>query len=224
MFLKIKKISVFGILLFFLTGCFEILEEVNFNKDGSGQVTLTLNFSRSKTKLNSIKLLDSINGYKIPSEKEIEKQFAKITKTIKASKGITNVSNSLNFDDYIFTISCDFNTVNALNTVISNFSSKSEAAKIKNQKHFSYDKHTHTFTRNYHYDLVKEFKKINATDREIFNNASVTTIYRFQEIIKSSKNKTAKISGNKKALFLRIDAQDILSNKNTIKNQIKLQN
>ena len=35
-------------LLFLCTGCFEIVEEVSFNKDGSGHITLTLNLSKSK--------------------------------------------------------------------------------------------------------------------------------------------------------------------------------
>ena len=223
MYSKLLKIGIFGLLLL-LTSCFEIVEEVNFNKDGSGHVTLTLNLSRSKTKLNSIKLLDSINDYKVPSEIEIKEYFADITKTIKNSKGISNVNNSLNFKDYIYTISCDFTTVEALNTVISNFSSKSEAAKIKQHKHFSFDKNKNLFIRNYHYDLAKEFKRTNMADRKIFKNASLTTIYRFQNVILSSKNTFAKISGNKKAIFLRVDAQDIISNKNSIKNQIQIQN
>ncbi|MCF6347962.1 MAG: hypothetical protein L3J20_06655 [Flavobacteriaceae bacterium] len=214
---------IFLSFLLLLTGCFEIVEEVSFNKDGSGHVTLTLNLSRSKTKLNSMMLLDSINNYKVPSEVEIQQHFTEITNTIKETKGISNVTNSLNFKEFIYTISCDFTSVEALNMVISNFSSKSEAEKIKQYKHFSFDKDKHKFTRNYHYDLAKEFNKTKMADRKIFENATFTTIYRFTDPIISSKNTTAKISGNKKAIFLKVNAQDIITNKNSIKNQIQLQ-
>ncbi len=219
-----KGIKVLFLGLFILcTSCFEIIEEVSFNKDGSGHVTLTVNLSKSRTKLNSIMLLDSINNYKVPSKIEIKNKIAQVIQKIKQIEGISNVKNSSDFNDYIFTVSCNFTNVEALNTVISNFSSKKEASIIKQQQHFSFDTSQNTFTRNYHYDLSQEFKKTNMEDRKVFETATMTTIYRFESPIISSKNPTAKISGSKKAIMLRVNAQDIIKNKNTIKNQIKLQ-
>jgi len=215
--------SVLFMFLLLLTSCFEIVEEVSLNEDGSGHITLTLNLSRSRTRLNSIMLLDSVNDYAVPSKAEIKQHFTEITNTIKKSKGISNVTESLNLKDYIYTVSCDFTTVDALNTVVSNFSSKDEIKKIKQQKHFNYDKNQRIFIRNYHYDLAKEFSKTNMADRKIFKNASYTTIYRFKNSIQSSENSAAKISENKKAIFLKVDAQDVIANKNSIKNQIQLQ-
>ncbi|MBJ2174882.1 hypothetical protein JBL43_11585 [Aureibaculum sp. A20] len=219
---KINYIFVFA-LLFICTSCFEIIEEVSLNEDGSGKVTLTLNLSRSKTKINSIMLLDSVNNYEVPSEQEIRQHFADMVKTVKNTGGITNVTNSINLEDYIFTLSCDFNDVDALNMVVSNFSSKEEAKRIKNHKHFSYDKNNQLFTRSYHYDLAKEIKKTKMEDREVFKTASITTIYRFPKGIASSSNNAAKISKSKKAIMLKISAQDIINQNKSIKNQIKLQ-
>jgi len=219
---KINTIFIFALLLI-CTSCFEIIEEVSLNDDGSGKVALTLNLSRSKTKINSIMLLDSVNNYKVPSEQEIRKHFAEMVKTIKNTSGITNVTNTMDMEEFIFTLSCDFDDVDALNTVVSNFSSKEEAKKIKNQKHFSYDRVNQLFTRSYHYDLAKEIKKTKMEDREVFKTASVTTIYRFPKSIMSSKNDVAKISKSKKAIMLKISAQDIIHQKKSIKNQIKLQ-
>ncbi len=209
--------------LFLFAGCFEIIEEVTLNKDGSGKVSLTINLSKSKAKLNSIMLLDSVNDYKVPAKSEIEKHFTDVANTIKNIKGISNVKNTINFKEYIFNISCDFASVEALNAVISNFSTKEDAKKISINKHFIYDKTKNLFTRSYHYDLAKEFNKTNMADRKIFKTATYTTIYRFEKSIISANNKAAKIAGNKKAIMLRLNAQDIISNKNTIKNKIQLQ-
>ena len=60
-------------------------------------------------------------------------------------------------------------------------------------------------------------------DRDVFKTASITTIYRFPKAIASSKNKSAAISKSKKAIMLKISAQDIISQKKSIKNQIKLE-
>ena len=111
-----------------------------------------------------------------------------------------------------------------MNTVISNFSTKEEALLIKKQKHFSFDKTQNTFTRNYHYDISRAFQKTRMEDRKVFETASITTIYRFETPILSSKNSTAKIAPSKKAIMLRVNAQELITNQNSMKNQIKLQN
>ncbi len=222
MYKKGVKLIFLGLLIL-CTSCFEIIEEVIFNKDGSGHVTLTMNLSKSKTKLNSIMLLDSINNYRVPSKVEIKKQIGQAIEKADKIQGISNLKNTANFNEYIFTVSCDFANVDALNTVISTFSNKKDAAIIQQQKHFVFDKSQNVFTRNYHYDIAKEFKKTNLEDRKVFESATMTTIYRFQTQIVSSKNSAAKIAASKKAIMLRVNAQDIIENKSTIKNQIKLQ-
>ncbi|RPD95967.1 hypothetical protein EGM88_10885 [Aureibaculum marinum] len=219
---KINYLFVF-VLLLICTGCFEIVEEVNLNDDGSGKVTLTLNLSRSRTKINSLMLLDSVNNYKVPTEKEIRKHFSDIVKKVKSTEEISNVANSIDLENYIFTLSCHFNNVEALNTVVSNFSSKEEAKRIKNHKHFSYNTSEQLFTRSYHYDLANEIKKTKMEDREVFKTASITTIYRFPKPIVFAKNDAAKISKSKKAIMLKVSAQDIINQKKSIKNQITLQ-
>ncbi|WP_340198575.1 hypothetical protein [Ascidiimonas sp. W6] len=168
-------------------------------------------------------LLDSINNYKIPSKTEINHKIAQAIEKIAQIEGISGVKNSSDFEEYIFTISCDFTNVESLNTVISHFSTKKDAAIIKQEQHFSFNKSQNTFTRNYHYNLSQEFKKTNIEDRKVFETATMTTIYRFETPIISSKNPTAKIAGSKKAIMLRVNAQDIITNRTSIKNQIKLQ-
>lgn len=219
-----KKIFKFAFLssLFFLASCFEVVEEINLNDDGSGNIEFTINLSRSKTKLNSIMLLDSINNYKVPKKQDIKNHFTKTVNEIKKINGVSNVKQTTNFEDFIFTINCDFNNIDVLNKVISHFGSTTESKRIMKNKHFKYNTVTKTFTRNYHYDLQSEFNKINSKDKEIFKNASYTTIYRFESLINTSKNKSAKISGSKKAIMLKVPTQDIISNKNTIKNTIQL--
>lgn len=210
--------------LFLCTGCFEFVEEVSFNKDGSGSAVLTINLSKSKTKLASIMLLDSVNGYKVPSKASIRNKVNEMVRKIQQTKGVHNVKNTLDFNEFIVTVSCDFDNVEALNEVISNFSSKKHAVAIKNQQHFTYNKSNKTFIRSHHFDLGKEFQKTKMQDREVFETATYTSVYRFEEPIESSANNQARISKSKKAIMLHLQAQDIISNKQTIKNNIQLEN
>ncbi len=206
-----------------MVSCFDIIEDITINDDGSGKIFFALNLSKSKTKLKSIMLLDSINGNKVPSENDINKHITDLKSKISKINGVSNVKKSTNFKDYIFSLSCNFTSVNVLNNIISNLGSASEAKLIKNNKHFTYNKATRTFSRNYHYDIAKEFKKVKSKDREIFDGAAVTTIYRFESGIASVKNKDSRISKNKTAVFLQVKTKDIINNKKNIKNTIQLQ-
>jgi len=213
-----NRIFLFISILSF-SSCFEIIEEISMNNDGSGNVLLTLNFSRSKSKIKSILLMDSINGYKVPSRYEVETRIADLKNQLTNIKGVSNVKSNSNFEDYIFNISCNFTNTNVLNEIIKHFN-KNKSQELNKQ--FVYNKNTKTFRRTYNYNLSEEVKKINKKDREIFTNASITTIYRFQSPIIYSKNKLARISKNKKAIMLRVDVNNLLANKENIKNTIKL--
>lgn len=210
--------------IFLFTSCFEFVEEVSFNKDGSGSAVLTINLSKSKTKLASILLLDSINGYKVPSKVTIRKKVQEIVSKIKGTKGVHNVKNTLNFNEFIVTVSCDFDNVEALNEVIANFSSKKHIEAIKKDRHFTFNEKSKTFTRSHHFDLGKEFRKTKNQDRKVFETATYTSVYRFETPIKTTENNQARISQSKKAIMLHLQAQDIIANKQTIKNKIQLEN
>lgn len=216
------KILLLALTPFLFTSCFEVIEDVTVNANGSGKVALIVNLSQSKTKLKTIMLMDSINGYAVPSEAAIRKEFNNTIKTLKTIKGLSNIKQSLNFDDFIFKISCDFATIENLNQVVSHFSEMNNMKIPKGLKHFSYNKATKTFIRNYEYDLRKAFTTTKKEDRKVLEDASYVTIYRFQKDIISSTNKTAKIAKNNKAILLKVKAQDIINNTNTIKNTIKL--
>lgn len=204
------------------TGCFEVVEEITLNDDGSGQITMTVNISRSKTKLNSIMLMDSINNYKVPSKEDIKQNMSKMIAEIKGIDGVSNVIHNMNFDDFIFAVTCDFENIDVLNSVITHFSTERHSAQIEKNKQFTYDAGRKVFTRNYHYNLSKEIEKVNQTDRAVLDDASITTIYRFESPISTAENKNAKIAGNKKAIMLKVNIPDMISNTKNIKNTITL--
>lgn len=167
-------------------------------------------------------LLDSVNDYKVPSEIEVRNTIDQAIRKVKLIEGVSNVEYSCDFNEYIFMVSCNFTNVEVLNTIISNFSTKKDAEIIKQKEHFSFNKSENIFIRNYHYNIAREFEKMNMEDRKIFDTATITTIYRFETPIVSSTNPMAKISGSKKAVMLRVGVQDIIKDKKTIKNQIQL--
>jgi len=209
-----------------LTSCFEVLEEINLNTDGSGKMLVTFNLSKSKSKIASIMLLDSVNGYKVPSKNDISIALKEAKSHLKTINGISNINTTSDFDNYIFTISCDFSSTDNLDSVFKNLISKhNKKSKTNfNTTNFSFNAATNSFKRSFSYDnsIKRNFYKLKKEDREIFEDANYTSIYRFEDDVKQVSNTSAKVSPNKKAVFLKVDLMSLILGEKDITNTIKL--
>jgi hypothetical protein len=69
------KFIAFIIILFSLTSCIELLDDLTINKDGSGKFKFNVNLSSSKVETNSILALDTVDGNHVPKREDIEKEI-----------------------------------------------------------------------------------------------------------------------------------------------------
>lgn len=204
------------------TSCFEIIEQVFLKTNGSGNFQLVLNLSKSKTKINSILKMKTINGHNVPTEQEIKTKIADIEKATAKTTGISNVKTSMDFDNYIATITCNFNKVNQLNGIIK---SVMEIENKKNkfiEKSYDYDQATNIFSRINKVSLKKDYNKMSNADKEIFATANYTAIYKFETTVSSVGNKDAKVSPSKKGVMLQQNVLDVITDKKSIENKITL--
>ncbi len=219
-----KKITYPFLLLCLIsfTSCFEIIEQLFVKADGSGNFQLVLNLSKSKTKINSIMKMKTINGHNVPTEQEIKNKITEIEKATAKTSGINNVKTSMDFDNYIATITCNFNKVNQLNGIIK---SVMEIESKKNnliEKSYDYEAVTNIFSRINKLSLKKDYNKMSNADKEIFATANYTAIYKFENTVSSVGNKDAKISPSKKAVMLQHNVLDVITDKKSIENKITL--
>lgn len=227
----LKKIVSFSLLLFSVllcTSCFDILEEISLKADGSGSVLLTVNMSKSRTKLASIMLLDSVNGYKVPSEDDINESLKDVISHLEKTEGITNIKQTKDFDNYIFSVSCDFKNIASLNGITKDLIRKQNTTGKTNfnTTNFSYDSNSNVFERHFRYDqsIKKSFYYLKKEDRKVFNDASFVSIYRFENTVKTVSNSSSKISPNKKAVMLKLNAMSLILGEKSIQNKIQLNN
>ncbi|MFK7755911.1 MAG: hypothetical protein AB8B53_03145 [Flavobacteriales bacterium] len=218
-----KYILLFSLTIL-LTSCLEIIEEVDLKNDGSGKLSYTLNLSQSKTKINSVMLLDSINGQKIPTQAEIKLKLNEVIDLINDTDGISNVSKSLDFSNYIFKFSCDFSNPEALNraTVIVKNEYRIKDPYANSDDHYTFSSSSKTFRRKGDYQGQADLDKIKEEDLALVEKAQYTGIYRFESEIASASNTDTKISPNKKAAMLRYKAVDLATGKKQIENTITL--
>jgi hypothetical protein len=206
-----------------LTGCFDLVEQIDMKQDGSGTIKATLNLSKSKTKVASLMQMKSVNGIKIPSQATVTSEVENAVKKLKATKGISNVQYSLDFTNFIATLSCNFTSIQALNE-FSNTLSKQFNTKLTSYNSYAYNRATRVFSRSYTYapDMAKQFAKIPSEDRQLFKDAYYTNIIRFEHAIQSQFNKSAKVSSNNKAVLLKIPATNLINGSTTLANTITL--
>lgn len=206
-----------------LTSCFEVIEDVTIKKDGSGNMLLTLNFSQSRTKLAAIMMMDSIQGHKVPDRTEITEQLQQVADWLRTVKGISNISQSTDFNDYVATIRFSFRQVSDINNITSKILEQYKV-KTKLSATYAYDQQNVKFTRHYNYsnEVKEQFDKLKERDKDILRAANYISIFRFEDAIESFSNQGAKLSRNQHALMQRFPLSDLVSGKADISNQIQL--
>lgn len=222
--MKIKFVqSLLVPLLFCLSSCFEVVEEINSKADGSGEMITTLNLSQSKSKIASVMLLDSINGYKIPNKQELLHKLDEAVVTLKSVRGISAVRYTADFNNYIITLRFSFDNAASLNRISQIIFNKLKL-NASGSSFYSFDEKTKTFSRNYQYlpEAGKAFQKLKTEDRAVFKDATYTSIYRFADPVVRQSNKLAKLSASKKAVMLRTGMLNLVNGKVNITNHIQL--
>lgn len=216
------KISFLALILFSLSSCFEVVEDVTFNNDGSGMFKLIINLSQSKSEINTLMNLDSSSGYKVPKKNELNLYLDQSLKTLKATEGLSNVTIKRDYENWIFELKTDFKNTENLETGLKNiykYFSNGKPFNFKNKLIFdgkTLERDIEKIDENTRNQLNKPTEKI------ILAKAKYTTIYRFEKTIEKSNNHRAKISPSKKAIMLQSNVLNIINGKETIKNYIKL--
>ncbi len=213
------------LILFCFSSCFEVIEEISLKNNGSGNAAITLNLSKSKTKVASIMLLDSIKGYKVPTKQKIQQELDEVVDYLKKTEGISNVKKTLDLENYIASVSFLFKDISNINSVNQNILKKLKI-KSANNSSYTYSKSKNTFTRNYEYtnEASVQYNKLKGDVKNIFKDAFYTSIYRFENGITTYSNKTANLSKTKKAIMLKSSVLDLINKKTNISNTIQLSN
>ncbi|MDH5599045.1 MAG: hypothetical protein OEY34_07970 [Cyclobacteriaceae bacterium] len=206
-----------------LTSCFDVIDEITLNEDGSGEFLLTVNMSKSKSKLNSIMLLDSINGFRVPSKEEIINNLEAWVDYLENSEGLSRVNKTHNFEDFIFTLGFHFRSVDDINRAIENINFKNKRSEPLNLK-YTYDKKNKRFTRYYEPNAEdkENYTRVKEKDKQMFNEAIYISICRFKADVASCTNNKAVISKSGKAVMLKTPAVTIFQGNNTLTNTIQL--
>jgi hypothetical protein len=220
--INIKQV-VLLIPIFLLTSCFDILDKVNLKADGSGEYSLILNASKSKTRLASISKMETINGKKVPKKSEIEAKINEAAKIFRTTPGISNVKTTLDFENYIIKLSCNFRKIEDINAGLAQLKAKDILGKMVPTQIYSHNSTKKTFSKNKVNSFKNEYEQLSKADQEVFTDAKYISILQFESSIQSQSNASYQMSPNKKALKQEGKILDFIFQKKQIQNTILLQ-
>ncbi|WP_223608513.1 hypothetical protein [Chryseobacterium sp. OSA05B] len=209
--------------LLLLSSCFDILDKVNVKADGTGEYSIILNASKSKTRLASISKMETINGKKVPKKSEIENKINEAAKIFKGTPGISNVKTSMDFDNYVIKLSCNFKKIENINAGLEQLKAKKILGKMIPTQIYSQSLEKKSLTRNKVNTFKADYDKMGKADREVFNDAKYTSIMQFENTVKSQTNSSYVLAPNKKAVKLEADILDLIFQKKQLQNTILFQ-
>ncbi|WP_133228524.1 hypothetical protein [Sphingobacterium corticibacter] len=223
MIVNFSRLLILLLVSVLLSGCFDVVEEVTMHNNGAGTIKATMNLSKSKIKVASLMKLDKVDGIKIPKQADIRAEMATIVSILQKTPGISNVQHSLDFTNFIGTLSCNFTSVEALNTFTRTLSKQLDV-DMNGYSSFTYQPKTGVFERksNPNPEAKKKLESLSPESKKSFSDAYYSAIYRFDRPINSVSNSHAKISSNKKATMLKVPALQVIEGRVNLSNRIQL--
>lgn len=221
-----KSISVLILFsfVFLLCSCIEIVDDISLNEDGSGSLKYSVNLSSSKIKISSALALDSLDGKKVPSRVEIQEKIDHFAQVFEEKEGISNVTVSSDFTNYIFKLSCDFKSVSLLqeaikSTVRAELKEKNELLDEKTNwmswKNGSFERSVPDFT-------IARAKTLKDDEINALKEGNYISITRFERPVKEFSNPTAILAKNKLAVMLKTNMYSLTQNPDLLENTIYL--
>ena len=199
------------------------MDELTIHDDGSGTLKYAINLSSSRVKVNSILALDSLDGKKVPSIEEIKTKVSLFKKTLSLQNGISNISISENYVDFIFKFECDFVSIDLLQEGLRKTFSITLNDKSILASDFSWlfwD--SKVLERSVPSIATNKLKGITENDLSLLKTGTYTSITRFDRGVERFENPLSKLSKDKKALMLRTDTYSLKEKHSLLENTIYL--
>jgi hypothetical protein len=210
-------------MLFASSSCVEIIDDLSLNNDGSGSFKYTVNLSSSKVKINSILALDTLDGRKVPTLDEIKLDIDRLISAFEQKDGISEVMLDANYDDYMFKISCDFNSLFSLQSAIKDVIR--EETKYKDSPELDHDwlsLQEDMLERSVPQITIEKAQEIKQSDKNLLKEGSYTSITRFNKVIDDFKNQNAMVSKNGMAIMLKTNPYSLIEDHHLLDNIIYL--
>ncbi len=239
---RLLNISITFICLLGCTSCFDLNENVFFKKDGSGNFSFSVDLGEMKSMMSMFdsfgKDLDNKGNMTIKKTpiNKLNTQFEIKRRELLNTKGISNVNLIEDTINYTFGFKFDFKNIDALNVAMNTlFKDDSTQTKTENKTYFAWK--NNQFIR---YEQLDSKSFLGSSSimsggnidnglfnlNKLFETATYSTSYEFENKIDSTYNTNAMLSSTFKKVTLTChpfaEQKDSTQKKCTIANTITL--
>lgn len=189
--------------LFVFAGCFELIEEMTLNNNGSGTYQITYDMSASKDMINMMR------SFTEGTEDDITASFGGFDdglEDIEGKPGISNAEVIADSVNYVFTLKFDFDSINSLNNVLAEILSDENGGTIEA---FSFD--GNELVRNHDTDMKamliddeEDDAQYEAMMIQQYKDVSFTTRYHFSKRVRNVSNDLAEIKNNGRTVEMKL--------------------
>ena len=193
--------------------------------DGSGEVILVFDLSKSKGKLKQYMKMEKVENYRVPSEAEIESLLFQIKTSLRAEEGITYAETKSDWSSFIFNVTARFDNIGALNTAIEDLSEQLKYLEIPPLTTANFNFENGHFSRYFDYPTKpEEFAQLPSMQRFMLESSNAISIYRFEKKVKDFTHAKAMISPSGKAVMLKMPLSELITGRGTLANSIEFEN
>ncbi|MCU0390495.1 MAG: hypothetical protein MUE81_05220 [Thermoflexibacter sp.] len=219
-------ISLF--LLFSMTACFEVKEEISMKSDGSGTYTMLIDMSKSKNLLDIFMKMNE-NEDKV-SPAEIDSTFVKGAEDLNKMEGITNAQSVNDKKNYVFGMKFDFKDIDALNDALNETNRRKYPELESFPPIYKLEKKNLERTNFFYFKGLTDFSEQSGGDQQkveqmrgILQTATFISIIRLpQGKIKKFSNDKFVLSEDKKELKLQANLLEVSEGKVNLENIVKI--
>lgn len=209
----------------FMTSCFDILEEYEFNADGSGKARMTIDMTEMMAMMASFSAMDSTGE----TQKSLDEMFTdnSTVETLKQVAGISNVSSLSDRESSIVGYSYEFESIEALNNALAATSESSALADLG----LANESGEGDGGANYFAQKGKKFSRVvkfapkedaegeegaeyDEMAKSMFGDAKYDVRYTFAQGVKTvKKNKYASVGPNGRTVTVSIPMMEMMDQK-----------
>jgi PBP1b-binding outer membrane lipoprotein LpoB len=192
----------------FLTGCFDITEEITVKKNGAGQYVNKIDATKFAEQMQAFAAFDT-TGEMIPKLKfSLDSTFSSTWSGYGKIKGISNVKIDTS-KEYVYILTMDFEEVSALNAALSSTKGTTQPDLYAWEK----GKISRKDLPINMGDMKMEDESQKEMLKGFMQDMKYTIIYHLPSDVKNVENKESKISGDKKTVTLACNLLDVMDGK-----------
>ena len=211
---KIIRSFLFAALVFTATGCLDILEEITFNKDGSGTYVTAYDITEL---VDTYDMLDTTGKGRKDLERTLDSTFEVLKKKTARINGVSAVSIDKSKKN-VTKLRLNFTNINVLNKVLNQDKKLASEMNLYSQSKGRLSRKASGVSSWLGGNSEEDDDEMMSS---VLSEMKYRIVYHLPKRVKKMTNEDATLSNDKKTVTLEVSHKEVKENTKTLANEIK---